>query len=273
MPRYRIDWIPLGVCLALFAASLSMLWSSLSLGWACLYALVLLILKNAALAAQHNHAHLKLFRTRSLNTAYDILLAQLTGYSTVEWELQHARGHHQNYLEPLSDLTSPVNERGETLGLWHFTWQGTVRTFHEAHQIARADAERGRPRALRRLWVHLGLQMLFSCVWLWLNPVMGLIFFVASNLLCRAMLWWGTYWQHINAPCTHVYDASNTTTNAWLNGLIFNNGYHTAHHEQPGLHWSKLPERTRSIQSRIPSQCLRNDINFHLPPEIEPAAS
>ena len=28
----------------------------------------------------------------------------------------------------------------------------------------------------------------------------------------------------------------------WLNWLIFNNGYHGAHHNKPNLHWSLLPE-------------------------------
>ena len=90
------------------------------------------------------------------------------------------------------------------------------------------------------------------------------LFFVGSNLLNRYALWWGTYWQHVKAPGQSVYEASNTTTHRGLNTLIFNNGYHTAHHEKPGLHWSLLPERTCEIQHLIPDRCLRNDINFHL---------
>lgn len=265
--RHRLDCIPVGVCLGLLAFSiwpLSWHWS-----WWCLpYAFVLLMLKNAALGAQHNHAHLKVFRWHGFNFVYDLLLAQLTGYSTPEWELQHARGHHRKYLNPLEDTTSPLDPKtGQNLGIWAFTWQGTLKSFPEALAVAQQDWQRGKKQSSFALWGHLFLQCGLTVLWLWLNPLMGAVFFLGSNLLCRALLWWGTYWQHINAPCTHVYDASNTTTHPLLNALVFNNGYHTAHHEQPGLHWAHLPERTRQIQARIPPQCLRSDINFHLETE------
>ena len=36
-----------------------------------------------------------------------------------------------------------------------------------------------------------------------------------------------------------------------LNFLLFNNGFHTAHHENAGLHWSKLPEAHAKIAQHI----------------------
>ena len=35
------------------------------------------------------------------------------------------------------------------------------------------------------------------------------------------------------------------------NWLVFNNGFHTAHHESAGLHWSKLPEAHAKIAHLI----------------------
>src|SRR5258708_5728511 len=53
--------------------------------------------------AQHNQGHLYTFNSRVLNTIYDALLTQVTGYPTAFWELQHNRGHHRHYLTPAKD--------------------------------------------------------------------------------------------------------------------------------------------------------------------------
>jgi fatty acid desaturase len=36
-----------------------------------------------------------------------------------------------------------------------------------------------------------------------------------------------------------------------LNFLLFNNGYHTIHHQKAGLHWSKSPEAHKEIEHNI----------------------
>jgi beta-carotene hydroxylase len=36
--------------------------------------------------------------------------------------------------------------------------------------------------------------------------------------------------------------------------MTFNSGYHTAHHVNPGLHWSRLPEFHHQLRDRIPAE-------------------
>jgi fatty acid desaturase len=50
-------------------------------------------------------------------------------------------------------------------------------------------------------------------------------------------------WSEHNHSRTFVGKSSN-----WL---VFNNGFHTAHHESAGLHWSKLPEAHAKIAHLI----------------------
>jgi fatty acid desaturase len=50
------------------------------------------------------------------------------------------------------------------------------------------------------------------------------------------------YMQHVHADPWSEYNHSRNFVSPLFNFLMFNNGLHTAHHENAGTHWSKLPE-------------------------------
>jgi hypothetical protein len=56
---------------------------------------------------------------------------------------------------------------------------------------------------------------------------------------------WGivgtNYFQHDGCDEEHPYNHSRNFTGGFLNWLLFNNGYHGAHHMKPNLHWSLYP--------------------------------
>jgi fatty acid desaturase len=48
--------------------------------------------------------------------------------------------------------------------------------------------------------------------------------------------------QHQGCDHSSPHNHSRNLTGAMVNWLFLNNGYHTAHHQRPALHWSLLPE-------------------------------
>jgi len=58
---------------------------------------------------------------------------------------------------------------------------------------------------------------------------------------------WGVttvnYLWHDGCDEAHPYDHSRNFVGRLFNWLHFNAGYHGMHHDEPGLHWSRLPER------------------------------
>jgi fatty acid desaturase len=59
------------------------------------------------------------------------------------------------------------------------------------------------------------------------------------------------YVQHIHTDEESPINHSRNFTGWGLNFTLPNNGYHTAHHMSPGIHWSKLAEKHKEIESQI----------------------
>jgi beta-carotene hydroxylase len=210
--------------------------------------------------AQHNHGHLPVFHSPLLNTIYDALLTQVTGYPSAFWELHHNRGHHAHYLRPERDPARITDlKTGRTMSRGWYALRGQVTVPFSSAQIAIEERRRGRPAMLRKLAFELGLQIAITAALFVWNPWLTLAFFVIPNMLAGFHVWWESYVHHLNVPSTNVYDASVSVLGSRFNALNFNIGHHTAHHEKPTLHWSLLPLRTRAIAARIPPACFRED--------------
>jgi fatty acid desaturase len=210
--------------------------------------------------SQHNHAHLPVFGAPALNSLYDAVLALVTGYPTALWQLHHNIGHHRNYLTPADDVASIVNPRTDRpysrLG---YTIRGNLTIHRDSLRIARAEAARGKPELLRKLWLELALQALVLAALAAWSPVLTVVFLVIPNILAGALVWWESYVHHLGVPGSHTFDGSVTTTGKAFNHRNFNIGHHTAHHEKPTLHWSLLPTRTEVIAAKIPEVCWRGE--------------
>ena len=58
------------------------------------------------------------------------------------------------------------------------------------------------------------------------------------------------YVQHVHADEESAYDHTRNFTGL-INLFLFNNGLHTIHHENPGIHWSETPRAQREIEPLI----------------------
>ena len=59
------------------------------------------------------------------------------------------------------------------------------------------------------------------------------------------------YLQHVNADEESSINHSRNVVGPLMNLFLFNNGLHTAHHDNPGLHWSKVPAAHAQIVDQI----------------------
>lgn len=253
--RNRADWTPVAVVCGGVALAFWPFVHRLSLPALFAVAAVALVLRSIAPLHQHHHSHHPIFRRAWANHLYDLILLAAAGNTTAVWELQHVRGHHRTFLDAKNDVAGTHRFRAGN-GVWHrveFTLRADALTVVDSYRIALAQ-KRPWPHLLR-LTAQLAMHaMIIVAAWR-VDWRAALLLVVLSHALLRWMVVFGSYKQHHGAPSHDVYSGSFTRF-GWQNRIFLNGGHHTAHHEKPTLHWTRLPERTREILNRIPRELI-----------------
>jgi fatty acid desaturase len=217
----------------------------------------------------HNQNHCPIFAGRRANAFYAAWLSVFYGYPTFVWIPTHNRNHH-----------TFLNGPGDASITWRYsrrnTWLAASTFFFVSAywQKAHADAfirqaRATRPRLYRRIlleWIAVvaaQASMLALAVALH-GARTGLLAYVSGPGAMAAMGLWGmmfiNYIQHVDCDPRSEHDHSRNFVGKLGNWLVFNAGYHTAHHEHPGAHWSALPALHAGIADRIHPALLQPSI-------------
>jgi fatty acid desaturase len=252
--RYSADWRPLTVVVASFLLHVAVyLWASP--GVALLALPAVFAVSTVVAAFNHHHQHVNVFHSRLLNRVYDVVLAVQSGVGPYTWVLHHNLGHHQNYLNqpPCQnpDESHWTRADGSQMGRLEYT----LHTFLH-HQVDVYRIGLRHPPLLRRYLMMKVPCYAFMIAGLWLNPLNYLLVFFVPSLLTLLHTCYATYEHHAGHSASEHVAASVNREHALFNLLTCNLGLHTAHHMQPGLHWSKLPELHARIRPQIPERQL-----------------
>jgi beta-carotene hydroxylase len=228
---------PLGPALALWRPSL--------LPW-----LVPLLLYCSYLSGvlTHNHNHCAVFQHRAANTAYSAWLSVFYGFPTFSWIPTHNQNHHR-FRNGDGDMTA-TSRHAATDGLLAALTYPLASSRYQLPALigfVRAAFRTRSGRASRivlegaALLAGHALVALFA-VYLHGLALGALVYGVALGL--PALL--GTYWmmltnylQHVGCDAASPDNHSRNFVSPFWNWFVFDNGYHTVHHEQPGQHWSR----------------------------------
>jgi beta-carotene hydroxylase len=243
--RRKIDLVPLALVVVVGAAQFGGFFMCDRPAMTVLISAVLLLPRFAVATVCHNHVHVPMCRGRLANAILDLVLYLETGMLPAKFRIQHNLGHHRFYTDPAQDLTTTRRD-GSAMGRLEYTVRFFIAATFEAIRIGRDY-----PVLLRRFYRAQAAALIAVVGLLAINPIGALILFVVP----MNMMWFTfalvTYDDHIGLHSTNELEASHSKTNRILNILIFNNGYHLAHHVKPGVHWSELPAVHESLKGRI----------------------
>jgi fatty acid desaturase len=221
----------------------------------------------------HYHNHSPVFASRRANALYSIWISIFYGYPIFAWIPTHNANHHKY-----------VNGPGDATITWRYTkkdtlftavtfffvssyWQaGLVRAF-----IRRARAHH--PAQFREIvaqyvavvTAHVSFFALAVHLHGWRA---GAIVYACSFGATAGMGLWGmmfiNYIQHVHCDPRSALNHSRNFVGGLANFLVFNSGYHTAHHQKAGAHWSTLPALHGQIASGIDPALNEPSIAWYL---------
>ena len=257
--KYSADLRSIGTVSAAVGFSLLPFTAHLPIWMLILCLIVAMYARTLCPYAQHNHAHLSVFNSKVLNHIYDVMLTQVTGYPTSQWELHHNRGHHRHFLRCELDVARVTHlKTGKVMSRWWYAIRGNFTILLDSIRIGVAEGREGKKTLLPKLFGEVVVQMVITFTLIYLNGWLAVVFFIVPNVAAAFLIWWESYPHHLQVPNSNIYDGSVTITARFFNFETFNIGHHTAHHEKPTLHWSLLPARTEAIRNRIPEMCLHD---------------
>jgi len=214
-----------------------------------LYAWSLFMAVSVAIIA-HNHNHVPLWRSRLLNILTDYWLTLFYGFPAFGWIPTHNKNHHAlNNKEGDYTITYRISEKNNLFTLLSYP---TISSYFQQKPIAeylkklwRSD----RPKFYLAASQYFVLVLYYAVVFLG-NWKKALLFVVIPHQVSLFSVLIFNYVQHVHTDEESDYNHARNFV-GFINQALFNNGYHTIHHQSPGIHWSETPAAFRKIEGLI----------------------
>jgi fatty acid desaturase len=208
----------------------------------------------------HNHNHCPTFKSKGMNQLFGNWISVFYGYPTFAWIPTHNLNHHK-YLNTEGDATITwrfTNRHNFFVAVTYFFVSAYYQSFPTSAFLKKAKETN--PALHRRIrgqyiyWISAYVVLLATAIFLH-GPGQGTYVFVMSVAIPAFFALWTimlfNYEQHVHTDPWSEHNHSRSFMSPTLNFLLFNNGYHGAHHENPGMHWSKLPEAHAKIAAEV----------------------
>lgn len=225
--------------------------SALSSGiWWVLY-VIYLHLSIAVSVMVHNHKHVPMWKSKVMNVLTDNWLTIFYGFPVFAWVPTHMINHHVH-----------VNTEEDYTRTWRYTEKNNILTLLSYPTLSGMNQQPAVKEYYRSQWkkdrskfwfltLQVASLVIWTVTWLIVDWQKALLYVVIPQQVSLFSVLIFNYVQHIHTDEKSEYNNCRNITGWALNSFLLNNGYHTAHHVAPGLHWSKLKEKHEELADRI----------------------
>ena len=199
----------------------------------------------------HNHNHLPVWKSRSLNHLTDYWLTLFYGFPAFAWKPTHNMNHHVlNNREGDYTITWRVTEGNHFFSLMSYP---SISSFFQQTPI-KGYLQHLRKKDKRSFWLAIGQYVALAAfvgVALVIDWKKAVFFIIIPQQFALFAILLFNYVQHVHANEESEWNHSRNFVGPALNALLFNNGFHTVHHERAGTHWSLTPQEHAKIDHLI----------------------
>jgi fatty acid desaturase len=199
----------------------------------------------------HNHNHAPMWKSPTMNLLTDYWITLFYGFPVFAWIPTHNRNHHHyNNREGDHTITYRFSEKNNFFNLATYP---LVSGYFQQKAIFEYLGDL-RSRNPRRFWesalqyVALVVYIGAALIWDWQKAVLYIL--IPHQVGLTSVLIFN-YVQHVHADEESEWNHSRNFVSPFLNWLLFNNGFHTVHHERAHTHWSKNREEHAKVAHLI----------------------
>ena len=248
-------------------ALLVVLWqygSDLSWGYFVPIYILQLLMAVSVSVMTHNHKHTPMWKSKFMNIMTDNWLTMFYGFPVFSWEPTHMTNHH-THINTAEDYTRTYRYSEKNNLVTLITYPSVSGSFQMRPVI---DFFTSRWKVNKRKFFLNVLQLLFLVAFvataLILDWRKAIVYVIIPQQLSLYSVLIFNYIQHVHADEETKYNNSRNMTGWFLNFILINNGYHTAHHISPGLHWSKLKEKHENLSDKIHPSLNESNFGWYL---------
>ncbi len=222
-------------------------WSALSV--ALWLAAMFFAVSTAVMA--HNHNHVRMWKSGVMNVITDWWITVFYGFPVFAWVPTHNMNHHRH-----------TNREGDYTITYRLAESNNMFTLLTYPSISASYQQIAIKDYIKALWqrnkkgfwlamAQIAVLVAFTVTFLVLDWKKGLLFVVIPQQFALFTIMIFNYVQHVHADEESKFNHSRNIVGPVMNLLLFNNGLHTVHHNNPGLHWSELPAAHKAIEDKI----------------------
>ena len=189
----------------------------------------------------HNTIHQPIFKHKLMNKIYQVILSFTYGHAVSAYVAGHNFSHHQHTQEYTDRIrTTQLRFKWNFLNQLLFFFVIVPGIMKDENLFAKKMYKEN-PRWFWQYVLELVIVLGIKFFLLFYNWELALLILFIPHTYAAWGIVGTNFWQHDGCDKDHKYNHSRNFIGSVLNYVAFNNGFHTAHHEKPELHWSLLP--------------------------------